>query len=443
MTPISFRRLLLPSAMALLVSCNAPEPVLVPPPAKAGDDTIVVLVPGITGVQLKDKASGTLLWGNGKRILGPRDGGSSLAVPLSAAPEDDANRVEATALIREIRFLGLRKLIYGPVLDLLAKTRRLGDLRSPDPEDSLFSFSYDWRQDNIASARKLAKLLIGVRDQRPGKTLAVNLVCQSNGAHICRYLAKYGKATLEEAEAGLGRPPPGLEIRKIVFVGTANGGSLRILREMNRGRQYVAPFGRTLHPEVLFTFTSLYQELPAYRSRYFVGQDGEPLDVDLYDPDSWERYGWSIYGKKARKRLESAPASVFGTARQRRELLERNLATARRIQALLHKDAPGFGSTRYYLIQNVFKETPDRALLVREEGEWTTYFTGDRRVKKGYLYSVTAAPGDGHAAQDSQMWLSPQELKALAAEPHTVPDSHFEMILHPSAKRRLLEFLAD
>ena len=63
-------------------------------------------------------------------------------------------------------------------------------------------------------------------------------MCQSNGERICRYLAKYGAATLEEAEAGRTAPLPGIAIEKVLLVGTSNAGSLRILRELNRGRSY-------------------------------------------------------------------------------------------------------------------------------------------------------------------------------------------------------------
>jgi len=443
MTSTRLRLLLVAPALAVLAGCGTPEPILVPPASQVNQDAIVVLVPGITGVQLRERATGELLWGSGKRLFSPRDGGARLAIPLGAPPEDDTRRVEAFAPLRDVRLLGLRKPVYGPILDLLAQTRQLGNLEEPKPADSLFSFSYDWRQDNMDSARRLAGSLSAVRDLRSDKKLAVHLVCQSNGAHICRYLAKYGGASLEEAEAGLGRLPAGVSIEKIIFIGTANGGSLRILREMNRGRRYVAPFGRILRPETLFTFPSLYQELPSYRSQCFLDEEGQEFDVDLFDPTAWERYGWSIYGEKARRRLENAPTALFGTSEERRQLLEHNLALSRRFHSLLHSDAPGFGSPRYYMIQNVFEKTPDRAVLVREKGQWKTYFTGDRRLKKGYLFSVTAAPGDGHAARQSQLWLSPQEQNALAAEPHTVPDTHFEMILEASAKRRLLEFLAD
>ena len=259
---------------------------------------------------------------------------------------------------------------------------------------------------------------------------------------------------LEQAEAGGTPLPKGIEISKVILIGTSNGGSLRILREMNRGRNYLGPFGRHWSQETVFTFRSLYQDLPAYRSDLFVDQDGKDLEIDLYDPKNWETYGWSIYEEKTQQRLKrleqperpnkkSLPVT-FGTAEQRSAFLEENLRSAQRFQELLRQDAPGFVHPRYYLIQNVYEETADRALLVREKGEWHTYFTGDPRLNKSpYLRAITSAPGDGHAAEKSQLYLSPQEQAALAKAPFHVQGGHFELILDPGAKRRLLEFLAE
>ena len=51
--------------------------------------------------------------------------------------------------------------------------------------------------------------------------------------------------------------------------------------------------------------------------------------------------------------------------------------------------------------------------------------------------------GDGHATVDSQLWMAPQELEALAAETAHVDGDHFELILAPAAQRRLLAYLGE
>ncbi|MCB1032399.1 MAG: hypothetical protein KDD47_01020 [Acidobacteria bacterium] len=401
----------------------------------------MVLVPGITGVQLRDPESGEIRWGTGKNLLSPRDGGQSLALPLGNSEDPP---LEAFAPIREIRISLIRKPVYGPIFDLLAGAGyRLGSFEAPQPGDNLFSFSYDWRKDNVAAARRLASTLSGLREARGGRTLKVSLICQSNGGHICRYLAKYGDTPLEDALEGKGAPPAGVEIDKVIFVGTSNGGSLRILRFLNEGRTYVT-LGRKLQPETLFTFSSLFQDLPGYRPDLFLDSEGRTLDVDLFDPASWEAYGWSVFGRKAMERVAKASRpDLFGTVKDRRAFLTRALARGRDLQAALRQDAAGFGESRYFFIQSSYRETPDRALLVKEKGEWRTYFSDQKRIKRDpYLRALAAAPGDGHATQTSQQWLSPQEQAALTAPPFYVDGPHFEMILEPATFRRLLDFLA-
>jgi hypothetical protein len=406
----------------------------------------VVLVPGVSGTELRERATGRAVWGTGARVIVPHDGGYASALPL-AGDDPATSRLVAGRVIEEIRLAGvIRKPVYGVVLAALEEAGyRRGDLDRPRPGDTLFTFAYDWRRSNVESARLLREKLEALGRARGEEPLRVALVCQSNGAHLCRYLAKYGGAPLGEAEAGRAGPPPALAITRLVLVGSSNGGSLRILRTLNRGRQWVPLVGRTLFPETLFTYRSLFEDLPAYRRDLFVDGAGDPLDVDLYDAASWERFGWSIHGEKAARRLaRGVRPDLFGTAAARAAYLREALARARRFQDLLARDAPGFGAVRYYLLQCVATETPERAVLARKGGRWRTRFTGDRAVDRdAALHARTTASGDGHATRESQLWLSPQERAALAAEPFTVVGGHFELILEPAALRRLVEFLEE
>lgn len=215
---------------------------------------------------------------------------------------------------------------------------------------------------------------------------------------------------------------------------------------MHRGRRYLGNLGRPWRPEVLFTFPSLYQDLPAYRPRPFVDEAGRSLDVELYDPETWVRHGLSVFADEVRRRLarRERPA-IFADEATRRRFLGHWLERARRFHRLLRADAPGFGPVRYYSIQNPYEPTPDRAVLIPgERGESRLLFAGDRELaRKPYLLSLVTAPGDGHATTASQRWLSPQERAALAAPTFHVRGGHFDLFLTPAAKRRLLELLAD
>jgi hypothetical protein len=395
----------------------------------------VVFVPGVTGVVLRDARTGEVAWGLGRNLLRPKDDGYGLALPL--IPKAPGLPVlEPVAPIERITLFGIHKPIYGPIRTLLTGAGYV-------PEKTLFFFAYDWRRDLTESAGLLCRQLEEMRRAQGRERLEVDLICQSSGAHLCRYLAKYGGVPLDEAEAGRGGLPPALSVRRLVLVGSSNGGSLRILRELDRGRRYAPLIGRWMRPEVLFTFPSLFQDLPVYRRDLFLDRAGKPLDVDLFDSESWRRYGWSIYGKATAGRVREGGASRFlGSAEERDAYLLRTLAAARRFQELLRADASGFGKTRIYVVGSADQPTPDRAVLVRQGEEWRMFFTGDAFLcRRPVLRALATAEGDEHAALASQDWLSPQEKAALALPPRRVRGGHFEALLTAETKKFLLEAL--
>ncbi len=408
--------------------------------------TPVVVVPGITGTMLRESATGKVVWGTGPRLIFPKDGGYGAARAIHTPITSRESRLAPDGVLDRIVLAGIfRQDVYRPMTRAFtANGYRLGDLEDPDPGDSVFFFPYDWRQDNIQAAQLLLEGLERLRAVRGEETLTVDLVCQSNGGHICRYLLKYGAATLEEAEGGAA-PVPWLAARKVILMGSSGGGGLRILRELHRGRRYVALVGRQFRAETAFTFPGLYQDLPVYRPRPFLDENGGELPIDLFDAESWQRYGWSVFQPEIRRRLaRKKRPDIFGDETQRLEFLRRMLDYAQRFHAVLHRDVEGFAPPPTYLLQSAYHQTPDRAVLLEEEGVWKLLFTGDKELRRRpYLEGLAAAAGDGHATLESQTWLSPQEVAAIAAPPFYVEDDHFELILDHGTLRRMLDYLAD
>ncbi|HEV2847007.1 MAG TPA: hypothetical protein VG477_19275, partial [Thermoanaerobaculia bacterium] len=398
--------------VVLLAACS-PGPTPRAAPAGSPPEIPVIFVPGVTGVVLRDTRTGEIVWGRGRNLLGPRDQGHGLALPLVEGSGQPV--LEPVAPIDRLILFGIRKPIYGPIRALLTRAGYVqGRLESPRPGETLFLFAYDWRRDLTESAGLLRRQLEELRRARGRERLEVDLICQSSGAHLCRYLTKYGGVPQPEAEAGRGGLPPTLAVRRLVLVGSSNGGSLRILRELDRGRRYVPLVGRWIRSEVLFTFPSLFQDLPIYRRDLFLDADGKPLDIDLFDPESWRRYGWSIYNKEAVRRLREGAPRFLGGPAERDAYLVRALSSARRFQELLRADAPGFGKTRIYVVGSADQPTPDRAVVVREGDDWRRYFTGDKFLRRRpKLDALATVPGDEHATLTSQDWLSPQEQAAL------------------------------
>lgn len=433
------------SALTLsLAACTAAPPILAGAAARA-PESVVVLVPGITGSELRDPATGRIAWGTAARLFSPKDGGRELALPIRPG-EAPASSFEAFDVIHDIPFLeGVwKKEVYGPIERLFeANGFPKGNLLAPAKGQRFFVLPYDWRQDNVTSAALLVDKLEALRSLRAEARLAVTLICQSNGAHICRYAAKYGGRPLAEAEAGSARPPAGIHFAKLILVGTSNGGSLRILREMTRGRSYAPLVGRRWEPETLFTMPALYQDLPTEEPGPFLDHRGNALDLDLYDAANWERYGWGIFSRATRRRLAKEPAAFLGTEADQRAFLARTLADARRFHHLLAADPAGWAPPAIHLIQSLSTPTPIRAVLEQRQGTWRTSFTGDGRVDhQPRLNGRATAKGDGHATAASQLALSPQERAAIAGEPFFVDGPHFEMILKRETLVQLIALAA-
>jgi hypothetical protein len=420
--------------------CSLAEKPITVPHLKAEDSTApVVFVPGSTGSTLRDRTTGKVVWGRGANLVGPLDRGYAIAVPVTGEPD----QIEAGTFIDQIRLAGIfKKEIYGPLMRTLeAHGYRTGKLDDPRPGDTLFAFAYDWRHDTISSASQLADSLQQLRRARGEDQMQIALVCQSTGVNLCRYLVKYGGCSGEEAAAGTPCSLDGIEVTKLVMIAPSSGGSLRTFSMIDRGRRYLRPF-RSFAPETIFTFAGLYQDLPVYSQDLFVDQQGEPVAVDLLSADSWQTYGWSIYKAKVSNRLaRSKRFDLFADERQRTRFLQRVLDDARRFHELLRRDVAWFAETRYYLIGAGDQDTPEIAVLVPTRVGWKTQLHGDRSLRRqAHLSSRIAAAGDGHATQESQLWLSPQEA-AVIGEPFLVPGPHFEVILDPAALRHLLEIL--
>lgn len=439
------------SALLVLFGACAGEvtPPIVVPLIDAASRVPVVVVPGISGSGLRERDGGKIVWGLGPEVLGPKDGGYDLARPIpSKGVANGPDRLEATAVIDTMRLFGgfIIKPVYGPVMRTLERNGWTpGDLSAPSVDADLYAFAYDWRQDNLEAVGKLLERLHALARaygwKEGDEPFAIDLICQSNGAHICRYLLKYGDADLDDALAGHGSPPRGLRIRKLLLVGTSNGGSVRILREVHRGRRYVTLIGRYMQPETLFTFPAIFQDLPTSPPRPFVDGHGHSLDIDLFDAETWRRYDISVFTDAARKRMAKRP-DLFATEQDRFEFLVAMLARSKKLHEALARDVEAF-DTAYYLLQSAYSPSPERVVLRDKPGDgYELQFTGDKALGRDpYLAYLVSSPGDGHATYDSQRALSPQELQALAAAPYLVRGSHFEMILDPSTLRRIVDFL--
>ena len=400
----------------------------------------VVFVPGILGSRLVDSDTERVLWGSGLNVLLPRDHGYRLALPLGG----NDYQVKQDGPIETVQLLFYKRQVYRRIVDLFESNGyRRGFPNAPSTQDDFFIFSYDWRRDNLETVADLADFLHRLKQARGNDRLRVSLVCQSNGAHICRYLLKYGNTTLADSAAGRGQRLSWLDVESVMLVGTANGGALRTLREIDRGRQYLSPVGRHMKPEAVFTFRSALQDLPVGGTDLFVDPSGRALDVDVFDVASWHRYGWSIFSGDSERRIERKNrADLFSDRATRGTYLAQALERSKTLHEVLARDIDDFPEVDYLLVENQSHDTAVRAVIDDTTSPPKLIFPTDRAARSlppGVRQKLVAA-GDGHATLDSQRWLSPQELAALGSRRVSVGGEHFEAIFEPETLDALIRF---
>src|SRR5262245_28650636 len=303
-------RILLPRALiatnACLLKASRPNlPAIFPAPivAKQTGKPPIIIIPGVTGSELVNRTTGEKLWPD----LFPKDK-EALALPIASTTLSEnrdnvvASRViESAQLIKFVPEIG----VYGALLKALesqgAYRRRDIDAPTPDGDrDTYYLFAYDWRRDNVESARKLAEKIAEIKRRTNRPDLRFDIIAHSMGGLIARYFAMYGDV---DVLARPQQPRPdwrgAQSVRSLVLFATPNAGSMDALRSLIYGysiteanKPRINPF-KSLGRVTIFTAPSVYQILPRRESARFYDAKLDPVKIDLYDVATWERYHWS------------------------------------------------------------------------------------------------------------------------------------------------------
>jgi pimeloyl-ACP methyl ester carboxylesterase len=265
------------------------------------DQPPVILVHGVLGARLRDRDSREELWpGSLGRLL--FSDFEELALnfdPQTLLPVDD--ELEAFAITDKAAGTDF----YGRIIDTL--DRAGGYVRAdpgqppPDGQRAYYVFFYDWRQDNVTSARKLDHFIEQIRADHGQPDLKVDIVAHSMGGLITRYYLRYGtQDVLDDNEFPVnlwGRS----RVRRVILLGTPNLGSVDSVSAFIEGVR--VGLGR-IPTEVLATMPSLYQLFPhPINKDWIIKLDGSTLDRDLFDAELWRRFQWSVYDPVVRQRV--------------------------------------------------------------------------------------------------------------------------------------------
>jgi pimeloyl-ACP methyl ester carboxylesterase len=417
----------------------------------------VIVIPGILGSSIVNRRTGEVVWPSAFRS--DVDGLSLPATPDLVNNRDEltaARIVEAAKLAR----IAPEVYVYHHLLRALEDYGgyREGDWASPPEggdQDTFYVFAYDWRRDNVESARMLCKRVEALKLKLGRPDLRFNVVAHSMGGLVARYAAMYGDRDL---------PPEGARpqldwsgasfVNKIFMFGTPNAGSAEAFAVLLEGYSVTEGLRRRVHllnklsREDVMTAPSIYQLLPHAAQARFLDRDLRPLSVDLYDPAVWRRFGWSAANDPAFRaayergvvRGQEAPTG-HGTLSDLDAYLDAVLARARRFHEAL--DAPSADApVKLFAFGGDCEETLSAPVIMQDEktGRWLTLTrpqsvrgSDGRRLKRGEVVRAMYAPGDGRVTRDSLMGLGlggSARASALYETPLPVAYAAFACDLH-------------
>ncbi len=422
-----FRAFLLLTAFSFLTvvqTLNGQTPTpspLATPPANAPQSAQtgkppVIIIPGLIGSELINKETGETVWFDLSRSKT-----DDLRLPISLNLMANRDNLVAGDILRNIKYL--KFLPETEIYQSIASSLKIpgsyeeGNWETPTDngfQDTYYVFPYDWRRDNVENARLLVKRINALKIKLKRPNLKFNIVAHSMGGLIARYAAMYGDRDLP---AGTRRIVPtwagAKSINKIFLVGTPNEGSVPSLSGLLNGygiTRINLPFVQSITKFDMFTIPAIYQLLPHAGTLRAFDENLKPLPVDLYDPATWEKYGWAAYtDPKFDKEFSVQERAI---AKQYFRLV---LNRAKRFHEALDGSITSKTAVPMYVLGADCKPTLDGVIIRRDEKKdtWKTIFDAEgfkqsdgTKVTDDDLKEVLFTLGDGVVTQRSLLTSS-------------------------------------
>jgi pimeloyl-ACP methyl ester carboxylesterase len=359
----------------------------------------LILIPGIMGSRLRDKSTHQELWPGGIWRLAFHHYGE-LALEIDPQTlEGSPGNIEAFALADS----AAGQHFYDTIITTLVDSGSF-ELTTPgtavkDPVTRhLYLFPYDWRLDNVATARKLSALIDQLRVDYGKPDLKVDIVAHSMGGIVSRYLLEFGSEDVLDRDAAPITMAGASKINRLILLGTPSLGSTSTVKNMIDGAKMVI---ERIRPETLATLPSVYQLLPNSDRKPLLGIDGRPLRVsesdgesperDIFDVDTWRDLRWSAFSLEVQSKIGEARAQLL------QRYFEHQLVRAGRLQRALEREQPQ-SSVKLIVFGADCQLTPSRVLVEADNGRMVPRFEPKeiKRPEPGRPYDeLTREPGDG------------------------------------------------
>jgi pimeloyl-ACP methyl ester carboxylesterase len=344
-------------------------------------DYPLIFIPGFFGTILEDGNTGRVIWGNVPEGLI-----AELELPIDSDNMlENKDGVVPAKMLTEFSIIPgfFEKDIYGRAKYIAVKAAGY------EMGKTAFSLAYDWRRDLVEGARRLGELIDKIKRDKGMPDLKFDIVCHSAGGLIARYYAKYGTEDVLDRNP---IPEPtyagAKNIDKIIMLGTPNYGSMQSFLSIHQGLR-IPGIGK-ITKEIIFSMPSAFELMPFYGKTAFIDTMGRDLDVSLYEPGNWEKYGWSVFGH---------PGTGDELRAKQRRFLAAALKRAAAFQEALWKgssEVEGKNVT-YILLGSDADPTSNKALLQNTGSAWKTRFDPHDDTINDFAF----APGDNTVTRRS------------------------------------------
>ncbi len=374
----------------------------------------VIVIPGLLGSELINKNNEDTVWFNLQRSKT-----DDLRLPISTNIAANHDSLVPGDILRTVKLLKFfpETEIYERLTDALENTGGYTEGKWDAPtetgyEDTYYVFPYDWRRDNVENARLLIRRINELKLKLKKPNLKFNIIAHSMGGLIARYAARFGDADLPGGTRPIKPTWAGAkDINKIFMVGTPNQGAISALDSLINGLELLnakginLPFVQELSKYDVFTIPSAYQLLPHTGTARVFDENLKPLKIDLYNPLTWEKYGWTAYSDPDFAKQFSAEEQ-----KQAKAYFRVVLSRAKRLEQALDSNISRKSPVSLYLLGGDCKPTLDAIIIYRnaKKNRWETIFhpksferSDGTKVESKDLETLFYAPGDGVVTQRS------------------------------------------
>ena len=379
----------------------------------------VIVIPGILGSELINPKTGETVWPSAFRT-------SQEGLPISPDLASNRDDLVPGKIIETVRLARVLPEVY-VYRDLLEALRHYAGYRdgnwenpaSDGYQDTFYIFPYDWRQDNVSNARELVKRIVRLKTRLQRPDLKFTVVAHSMGGLIARYAAMYGDADLPDGDGPIQPSWAGAaHISKIMMFGTPNEGSADAFAtiidgySITEGLRRRVPLLNKLTAEDVVSTPSVFQLMPHRQVVKFLDENLQPLQLDLYDPEVWKRYGWSVIYSSPdfRRRYTNTNGTDGHSEADLDAYLAATLRRARRFHEALDAAQKTDSPVVLLAIGGDCEETLSAPLVLRDEkrNRWLTltrpreYKTSSGvKISKQKATEAMYAPGDGRVTRAS------------------------------------------